>query len=76
MRNRSAVLGGGGTNMYQRLLHDSTENLLRPTAQMIGLAQKKNSAALSNSFYSGANQYSSVRKSVGRKLASANMYSR
>lgn len=28
----TAVIGGGGPNIYDRLLNDSTENLLRPTA--------------------------------------------
>jgi len=28
----TAVIGGGGPNIYDRLLNDSTDNLLRPTA--------------------------------------------
>ena len=36
----TAVIGGGGPNIYDRLLNDSTENLLRPTAQMIGSANR------------------------------------
>ena len=36
----TAVIGGGGQNIYDRLLNDSTENLLRPTAQMIGSANR------------------------------------
>lgn len=43
----TAVIGGGGPNIYDRLLNDSTENLLRPTAQMIGSANR-----ISASFYS------------------------
>ena len=36
----TAVMGGGGPNIYDRLLNDSTENLLRPTAHMIGGANR------------------------------------
>ena len=36
----TAVMGGGGPNIYDRLLNDSTENLLRPTAHMIGSANR------------------------------------
>ena len=43
----TAVIGGGGPNIYDRLLNDSTENLLRPTAQMIGSANR-----ITASFYS------------------------
>ena len=32
----TAIVGGGGLNIYDRLLNDSTDNLLRPTATMIG----------------------------------------
>jgi len=41
------VIGGGGPNIYDRLLNDSTDNLLRPTAQMIGSANR-----ITASFYS------------------------
>lgn len=33
-------MGGGGQGLYERLLHDSTENLLRPTAVMIANANR------------------------------------
>jgi len=36
----TAVIGGGGPNIYDRLLNDSNENLLRPTAHMIGSANR------------------------------------
>lgn len=40
----SAVIGGGGPNIYDRLLNDSNENLLRPTAHMIGSANRISSS--------------------------------
>lgn len=42
-----AVIGGGGPNVYDRLLNESTDNLLKPTAQMIGGANR-----ITASFYS------------------------
>ena len=74
--NQSAIIGGGGANLYRRLLNDSTDNLLRPTAQMINKAYKTNSQALSNSFYSRQNTATGGKSfSNSRQLVSANMQS-
>jgi len=35
-----AVMGGGGLGLYERLLHDSTDNLLQPRAAMINNANR------------------------------------
>ena len=37
----TAVIQGGGINMYRRLLNDSTENLIKPTALAIGSGTTK-----------------------------------
>ena len=66
----TAVIGGGGPNIYDRLLNDSTENLLRPTAQMIGSANR-----ISASFYSQKPWTGGVKRN-GRQLASANIRKR
>lgn len=68
----TAVIGGGGPNIYDRLLNDSNENLLRPTAHMIGSANR-----ISASFIRPQNWMSSnnlVTKK--RQLASANIRQR
>ena len=44
----TAVIGGGGQNIYDRLLNDSTENLLRPTAAMIGSANRISASFISH----------------------------
>lgn len=38
----TAVVNGGGPNIYDRLINDSTDNLLRPRALMIGGANRIN----------------------------------
>ena len=55
--------------MYERLLHDSTENLLRPTAVMIGNAKRTSIST---------NQKSIWATTAGKKrqLASANIRQR
>ena len=77
----TAVIGGGGPNIYDRLLNDSTENLLRPTAQMIGSANR-----ITASFYShkpwrgvsqgGGNVTTTTNGERRRQLASANIRKR
>ena len=37
----TAIMYGGGQNMYKRLLNDSTDNLLKPTAIAIGSGTTK-----------------------------------
>lgn len=62
-------MGGGGQGLYERLLHDSTENLLKPTAAMIGNANR-----LSMSNYSSqawATTATGINKK--RQLMSANI---
>ena len=66
----TAVIGGGGPNIYDRLLNDSTENLLRPTAQMIGGANR-----ISASFYSQKPWAGGLKRNQ-RQLASANIRKR
>jgi hypothetical protein len=64
-----AIMSGGGFGLYERLLHDSTENLLRPTAAMIGNANR-----ISMRNYSNAAWATTAGKK--RQLASANIQQR
>eukprot|EP00354_Favella_ehrenbergii_P001525 CAMPEP_0170459282 /NCGR_PEP_ID=MMETSP0123-20130129/6033_1 /TAXON_ID=182087 /ORGANISM="Favella ehrenbergii, Strain Fehren 1" /LENGTH=125 /DNA_ID=CAMNT_0010723837 /DNA_START=1487 /DNA_END=1864 /DNA_ORIENTATION=+ len=71
----TAIMGGGGPNIYDRLLNDSTENLLRPTAHMIGSANR-----ITASFASRPGRKMPSRTNTGggyrtnaRQFASANV---
>lgn len=46
----TAVIGGGGFNYYDRLLLDSTDHLLRPTAHMIGSANRVSTSFVSRDY--------------------------
>ena len=59
----TAVINGGGQGLYNRLLRDSTDNLLRPTVQMITRASRM----------PGMPQNVPKKRGGSRHLASANI---
>jgi len=60
----TAVIGGGGPNIYERLLQDSTDNLLRPTAHMIGTANRVSTSFVRHSTKLGVKNFPSTNRGV------------
>lgn len=72
---QKAVVGGGGLNIYDRLMNDSMENLLRPTAQMIGSAQRVTGVSKSSHPRQLASaSFRKPKRSVGNSRMFSNAY--
>jgi len=72
----TAIIQGGGINMYKRLLNDSTENLMKPTALAIGAGTTKVSTMPWHPSQAAFTTKKNSLKNQTRQLASANIKNR